>query len=171
MAARGHGVRARPAARPALRRSALKRAPALHVALAVVVRRGRVLVAKREPGAHCGGLWEFPGGKVRRREPPAVAAARELREETGVRARPGRRWMRLRHAYPDRTVLLDVFLMTSAAGAAPLPPARWVDLARVAKLPMPAANRPIATRLAALGERRAVRGAAPAATGSAMEVR
>ena len=125
------------------------------MALAVVVRRGRVLVAKRDPGTHCGGLWEFPGGKVKRREPAAVAAARELLEETGVRARPGRRWMRLRHAYPDRHVVLDVFLMTPGASAPPRPPARWVDLTRLAGLRMPAANLPITARLASMATRRA----------------
>ena len=149
----------------------MKRAAALHVALAVVVRSGRVLVAQREAGAHCGGLWEFPGGKVKRREPPAVAAARELREETGVRARPGRRWMRLRHVYPDRTVLLDVFLMTAAAAAVPRPPARWVPLQRVATLAMPAGNRPIVARLAALASRRAPAGTAVTAAAPVEEVR
>jgi ADP-ribose pyrophosphatase YjhB (NUDIX family) len=51
--------------------------------VAVVGERG-VLVARRviDPGR---GDWYVPGGHLEAEEPPAVAAARELAEETGVR--------------------------------------------------------------------------------------
>ncbi|MEW6123510.1 MAG: NUDIX hydrolase [Pseudomonadota bacterium] len=57
-------------------------------ALAVVARAGRVLLVRRAnpPDA---GLWGFPGGRIEWGEPAAVAAVRELREETGIEARPG----------------------------------------------------------------------------------
>ncbi|MDA2809792.1 TIGR00730 family Rossman fold protein [Nocardiopsis sp. RSe5-2] len=51
----------------------------------VVVREGRVLLGRRR-GAHGSGTWSFPGGKVDAAEAPEAAAARELREETGLRA-------------------------------------------------------------------------------------
>ena len=56
-------------------------------ALAVVIRDGRVLLVRRrnDPDA---GLWGFPGGHVDLGETALDAAARELREETGVIARP-----------------------------------------------------------------------------------
>lgn len=50
---------------------------------AVVVRDGRVLLGRRR-GSHGDGEWSFPGGKVDTGEAPAVAAARELLEETGL---------------------------------------------------------------------------------------
>ena len=46
--------------------------------------QGRVLVSRRAVGAHQGGLWEFPGGKVESGEPVEAALARELMEELGV---------------------------------------------------------------------------------------
>ena len=57
-------------------------------ALAVVVREGKVLLVRRAnpPDA---GLWGFPGGRIEWGETAAEAAARELAEETGVRAAPG----------------------------------------------------------------------------------
>ncbi len=48
----------------------------------VVVRNGdRILVLRRKDG-----FWEFPGGGVDWGESPEQAAARELREETGIAA-------------------------------------------------------------------------------------
>ncbi|GAA3613136.1 NUDIX hydrolase [Kineosporia mesophila] len=52
---------------------------------AVVVRDGAVLLGRRL-GAHGEGTWSFPGGKVDPGENPGVTAARELAEETGLRA-------------------------------------------------------------------------------------
>lgn len=56
--------------------------------LAVVLHEGRALLVRRAnpPDA---GLWGFPGGKVDWGETVEAAAARELFEETGVRAKPG----------------------------------------------------------------------------------
>ncbi|MCZ6745590.1 MAG: NUDIX domain-containing protein, partial [Acidobacteria bacterium] len=34
------------------------------VAVALVMRSGRVLLARRAPGSHLEGFWEFPGGKI-----------------------------------------------------------------------------------------------------------
>ncbi|GAB3270361.1 nucleotide triphosphate diphosphatase NUDT15 [Kineosporia babensis] len=54
-------------------------------ASAVVVRHGAVLLGRRL-GAHGQGSWAFPGGKVSAGEDPAASVARELLEETGLRA-------------------------------------------------------------------------------------
>ncbi len=58
-------------------------------ALAVLVRMDQVLLVKRkyEPDA---GEWGFPGGHVELGETALESAVRELREETGVVARPSR---------------------------------------------------------------------------------
>ena len=89
----------------------------VHVAAAVLTdRRGRVLVSRRHDDAHQGGLWEFPGGKVDAGEDVQSALRREIREELGVEVVSARPLIRVPHAYDDRSVLLDVWRVTSWRG-------------------------------------------------------
>lgn len=111
---------------------------------------GRVLVARRAPDAHQGGLWEFPGGKRHEGETPEAALARELREELDIEPRHARRLIRVVHAYADRAVELDVWWVSAWKGrirAVEGQPLRWVDLGALRDLPMPEADRPVLTAL------------------------
>jgi len=54
------------------------------VLASVIESHGRLLVCRRPADKRHGGLWEFPGGKVRRGESDLEAIRRELAEELGV---------------------------------------------------------------------------------------
>lgn len=58
------------------------------VALALIDEYGSVLMQQRRIGGAHGGLWEFPGGKVKRSESPESALVREIREELGIEIDP-----------------------------------------------------------------------------------
>jgi mutator protein MutT len=60
------------------------------VTAGIMEENGLVLIARRKPGKHMGGKWEFPGGKIEAGESPEESLARELHEELDVRARIGR---------------------------------------------------------------------------------
>ena len=56
----------------------------LVVAVALIDKGGRILLAQRPPNKSMAGLWEFPGGKVEDGENPEDALIRELNEELGI---------------------------------------------------------------------------------------
>ncbi|MDZ7750768.1 MAG: Nudix family hydrolase [Gammaproteobacteria bacterium] len=117
------------------------------VAAAVVTRDdGRILIARRPDDAHQGGLWEFPGGKVEAGETARRALVRELAEELAITVTACRPQLRVRHAYADRSVLLDVWRVTEWRGEARGREGQavaWVTPAQLADFAFPAANRPI----------------------------
>ena len=77
---------------------------------------GRVLIAQRPKGTHLAGGWEFPGGKLEPGEERAAGLARELNEELGITITTPRPLIRVRHSYPSRDVLLDMWIVKSYRG-------------------------------------------------------
>ena len=119
----------------------------VHVAVAVVTNAAdEVLIALRPDHVHQGGLWEFPGGKVENTETVEVALKRELLEEVGIAVESARPFMRLHYDYPDKKVLLDVWLVSQFIG---IPhgregqPVQWVPRSTLNEYSFPAANVPI----------------------------
>ena len=120
------------------------------VAGAIADAEGRVLIAQRPRGRHMAGRWEFPGGKLGAGEDPYAGLQRELTEELGVTVREARPLIRLRHEYPDRRVLLDVWEVTSYDGEPQALDAQALAWARPDELPkhdLLEADRPIVTAL------------------------
>lgn len=120
------------------------------VALAILHRSGRWLVAKRAPHVHLGGQWEFPGGKVLEGETVEAAALRELQEECGVSGVVERELPPLRVEYEDRIVDLHPVLCRWSAGEARAlgsQECRWASLAEIRRLDMPPVNAEIVREL------------------------
>ena len=119
----------------------------VHVAAAVIRGvDGRILIARRPEDKHQGGLWEFPGGKVEAGEAVSVALARELEEELAIRPTASRPLIQIRHDYPDKQVLLDVWEVTAFTGeprGAEGQPLAWVSERQLLEYEFPAANTPI----------------------------
>ena len=91
----------------------------LHVvAAAIFNKQGDLLIAQRPPDKHMGGLWEFPGGKVEADEAVTDALCRELDEELGIQPLSWEPLISIEHAYPEKTVLLDVWIVRDFHGEA-----------------------------------------------------
>jgi 8-oxo-dGTP diphosphatase len=128
----------------------------IQVAVGVVAdSAGKILLARRPESAHQGGLWEFPGGKLKSGEPVLAALRRELSEELGIAAERASPLIRVRHRYPDLSVVLHVFRVESFSGCAlgrEGQEIRWVEAGDLCQFDFPEANRPIlaAIRLPAI---------------------
>ena len=137
--------------------------PPVHVAVGVILDSSRrVLLTRRAADSHQGGLWEFPGGKVEPGESLAVALARELHEELGIRVRRSSPLLEVQHDYGDKQVRLDVHVVWEFEGQAlgrEGQPLAWVAGNELAQYSFPAANTPIVEAVVALETR--VEGGAP----------
>ena len=119
----------------------------VHVAAAVIRdEQRRVLIARRADKQHQGGLWEFPGGKLEAGEDARTALIRELEEELAIRVTRARPLIQVRHAYPDKQVLLDVWEVSQFSGeprGVEGQPLEWVAPKQLADYAFPAANQAI----------------------------
>ncbi|HEX8237338.1 MAG TPA: (deoxy)nucleoside triphosphate pyrophosphohydrolase [Abditibacteriaceae bacterium] len=125
--------------------------PHFHIALALVWRDSRVLVARRpSDAAHLPDVWEFPGGKCGDGETPRQAAIREAREELGTEVEVTSEHAPISHAYPTRRVTLHPFSCRIVSGE-PQPRAsdalRWLAPQEMNVQEFPVANKTLIEEL------------------------
>ena len=114
---------------------------------------GRVLITQRPPGKALAGRWEFPGGKLHDGEDAFAGLVRELREELDVEVRSGERLIRYPHAYPERVVWLDMWIVSSWSGeprGLEGQALKWVELPALPTEDILEADRPIIEALLSL---------------------
>jgi 8-oxo-dGTP diphosphatase len=119
----------------------------VHVAVGVVRNpQGKILIAKRPAHVHQGDLWEFPGGKVEARESLQQALQREMHEELGIDVTRCRPLIRIPYHYPDKQVLLEVWMIEAFDGTPhgkENQPIDWLLPSELWERSFPAANQPI----------------------------
>lgn len=124
--------------------------PVIEVAAGLVFRAQRLLITQRQPGAHLGGLWEFPGGKREPGETYEGCLARELREELGIEVEVQELIEEIKHQYPEKTVQLRFFRCAwrehepRALGCAAL---TWITAEQLSDYPFPPADARLLQRL------------------------
>ena len=104
----------------------------------------KVLIARRPQGSHLGGLWEFPGGKVRDGETALCALKRELREEVNIEAGDCAPLISFDYDYPDRPLRFEVWRVRRWSGEATGregQETRWADTDTLSAQDFPPANR------------------------------
>lgn len=124
--------------------------PLLVAAAAIINEQGQVLIARRPASVEQGGLWEFPGGKLAPYETGLQALKREIHEELGIEVVRARPLIRVRHHYPEKSVLLDVWKVLEFTGepwGREGQPIRWVAMSELSGYSFPAANKPIMTAI------------------------
>jgi len=128
--------------------------PHYNIAIGIIQKRGRYLIAKRKPGQLLGGLWEFPGGKIKEDETRESALKREIKEETNLTVGVGEVCATVNHAYSHFKVTLHAYHCSVKSGRAKPNSAeelRWIRPSDMKDYPFPGANRKILEKLQLCG--------------------
>lgn len=122
----------------------------IEMATGVLKRHGRIFIQQRLAEDVWGGLWEFPGGRIKEGELPEEAVVREFFEETGFTVKVDKKITTVVHYYTRYKVILHGFHCSLATGTmAGLPDPvltaaqefHWVDFPRLADFAFPAGHR------------------------------
>ncbi|MCD6038652.1 MAG: Nudix family hydrolase [Gammaproteobacteria bacterium] len=126
----------------------------VHVAVGVIFNaHNEVLIAQRPPDKPYSGVWEFPGGKIEKRETIFQALQRELLEEVGIHVITAHPWLQVEHDYPERSVLLHTWRVTQFLGEAigkEKQLIQWVSIDGLNQFEFAAGNREILIALSAV---------------------
>ena len=117
--------------------------PCHHISIGIVKKNDKLLITRRKLDSLLGGLWEFPGGKVEKKETAADACIREIQEETGIQAEVDTFLTRIFHAYTHFKIEMDVFYCNYISGEINLKGPidhKWVKLRELKNYPFPRAN-------------------------------
>ncbi len=123
----------------------------INVVIGIIVNaEGKLLIAKRPMNRYAGGLWEFPGGKIEKDETTFEALQREIFEELNLQVISANPWLKFEYAYPDRTILLNVWKIETYSGTpqgAEGQEIRWVMVEQLHEYDFPAGNHLILEKL------------------------
>jgi A/G-specific adenine glycosylase len=117
--------------------------PQYPIAVGVVFKNNRVLITRRKSDGLLGGLWEFPGGKIKRNEKAETACIREIKEEVNLTVKVDSHLCRVKHAYTHFKIQMDVFCCSYISGRLKLNGPvdhRWIRLNQIDDYPLPKAN-------------------------------
>ena len=124
--------------------------PHHQIAVGVIWKRGKVLIAKRFAKDLLGGLWEFPGGHQEPGESLAECVEREIREEVALDVQVGNEFAAVDHGYSHFSITLHSFHCRWIRGrprAIGCADCKWVTPHDLVRFAFPAANRKIFPQL------------------------
>ncbi len=136
-------------------RKPARKIPEYHIAVGVVHKNGQILITRRKNEGLLGGLWEFPGGKVRPGETAGEACLREIREEVGLSVDIIDYLTEVKHAYTHFKIVMDVYRCKYLTGKVKLngpQDYRWISLEEIERYPFPMANHKFIPRLLEIAE-------------------
>lgn len=121
---------------------------------ALIIHADRLFIQQRLPDDLWGGLWEFPGGRIKEGETPEQAAQREVFEETEFLVTDLKPYETVVHHYTKYRVTLHSFCCNlSGTGTTPNLHAacqyQWVTLNQLEQYPFPAGHRRLISILVA----------------------
>jgi len=125
--------------------------PHHEIAVGVVRKRGKILIAQRPAEKLLGGLWEFPGGHREKNESLAACVRREVKEELGITVKVEGEFAVVDHAYSHFSITMHAFHCRWVSGrprAIGCAAWKWIAPKDLDDYAFPKANRKIIEQLA-----------------------
>ncbi len=122
----------------------------IDVTAAILVKDGKILIAKRTPEDKQPGKWEFPGGKIEAGESARECLKREMQEEFGIEVRVGKFMGESVYHYPHGSIRLLAYLAEWQAGDLALKDHAdyaWAQCDRLAEFDFAPADLPFVQKL------------------------
>jgi len=107
----------------------------------IIKKEGRYLIQKRPSSGLLAGLWEFPGGKLKRGETREKALVREIKEELGADVDKAKFLVKVDHSYTQFRVALHAYECSLKNDPAlESGKQKWVSLKDLHKYPVPSGS-------------------------------
>jgi 8-oxo-dGTP diphosphatase len=120
------------------------------VTAAILVKDGKILIAKRKAGDHQANKWEFPGGTVKPDETDQACLKREMQEEFGIKVSVGRIFGESIYHYDYGAIKLRAYLASLESGKL-TPKAhsefRWISIDQLSEYDFAPADIPFVKKL------------------------
>ena len=125
-----------------------------HIEVVAVLRwKGCVLLTQRPPDGLLGGMWRFPGGRIKDAKSAASYLRNEIARNYGMHVKVGARIQTVQHAYTHFKVTVHAHEWTLSPITFPpdtLPSSQWASAADLATFPIGKVDRQIAQAIANL---------------------
>ncbi len=124
------------------------------MACGIIIHENRLYIQQRLADDVWGGLWEFPGGRIKEGETPEQAAVREIREETEFTVTGLDYFAAVTHYYTKyRVTLHSFFCRLQESGTTPVLHAasqfKWVNWSDIDTFAFPSGHRKLIKKMAA----------------------
>ena len=121
-----------------------KQIPHYDISIGIIWRGNKFYIQKRNIKGMLGGLWEFPGGKIKKNETKRMALKREIKEECGIQVQVLDKIGSIKHSYSHFKITIYCFYCKELDVSLKLNQnARMIAFDEIKKYPFPKANHKI----------------------------
>ena len=117
--------------------------PHYDVAVGIISNGSKLLITKRKEDGLLGGLWEFPGGKMKSNESPKQAIKREIKEELSIQIKTKDIIAQVEHKYSHFSVSINAIHCMYNGGDVELngpTEYKWINPTNLSKYAFPKAS-------------------------------
>jgi len=110
---------------------------------AIIQKDNKYLLTQRKAGGFLGGLWEFPGGKIKNNETKQNACLRHIKEQLQIGIHIKKHVTQIKHAYTHFKQNMDAFLCQYYSGTIVLngpSDYKWIDWSEINQFALPKSN-------------------------------